>query len=138
MNDIDLKAALTRAEAMNERLSDQLFNLQTNVEVAQEDLARRDQAYFEHIGKVRKLLGPIGSEDDLYEAIRRAGLMRTLSVFALRQLAGGGRVAPILKRLDDYADSLAGMQTANAKLYRENIALQQELAALKNEEEKPA
>jgi len=134
MDPKEVEDALARSESQNGRLSDQLFNLQTLVEVAQEDLAQRDAHFAEHIGKVRELLGPIGSEDDFYEALRKAGQMRTLCHVALGQLAKGARMAAVVGRLDDYAESLAGMHTANAGLFRENLVLRQRVEHLTRDE----
>jgi len=126
--------ARMRAEDLADKLSDQLHKMQVRAEVAQQDLERRDQAYFEHIGKVRELLGNVSSEDDLYEHLRRASMVRAMTALALRQLVKGSVLARVLDSIFDYADQGASMHTANAKLFRENVELRQELEALKNPE----
>lgn len=106
-------------------LDKQLRDMVTRVEVAQEDLARRDQAYLDHITKVRACLGDVRSEDDVYEAIKRAGHMKALCTVALRNagLIDDG----VLAMIEERAEQLAAMETRNAELFRENVRLAQEL-----------
>jgi len=120
--------ARERAETERDALADRLFEMQQRFEAAELDAEKQYGEYLAHIAKVRELL-ECGSEEDLYEQLRRASLTRVLSEMALRQLARGARLAPLLERIDEHAESLAGLATANAALFRQNLQLQQQLEA---------
>lgn len=117
-----------RAEGFAERLSERLDDMQVRVEVAAEDLHRRDREYLAHIEKVRDLLD-CKSEEDLYEKIRTLKMHRVLAGVALAN--AGTPFGRLLSFIGDRAEELAGLATANAALFRDNVRLMQELEALR-------
>lgn len=118
----------TNNENLASRLSDRLGEMQIRLEAASADQERQYGEYLTHIGKVRELLD-VSSEADLYEAIRAAKNRVALCSVAL-STARGGRLptGPLLRFIGDHADSLAGLHTKNAALFRERLIVEQALA----------
>lgn len=132
-DNLDVAAAKVIREAsyndmLASRLSDRLGEMQVRLEAANGDQERQYGDYLAHIAKVRELLD-VNGEADVYEAIRSLKNVRVLASVALAQLD----VDDVMAAVQTEADFLAGLHTKNAALYRENLALQQEIEELKRE-----
>lgn len=136
-------------EQQLEQMSDRLAELQTQIEVAQQDLDRRDAAFVNHITRLNEVIGAECSTEDLtYDAIRRlrekAERMQSIQdvidgsfepdAELVRQFACAiGSAKFDVNSLLTRAEMLASVHSRNAEMYRQLAHKQARIAELEDE-----